>query len=171
MSGGTIRRGIQIIKNHAPHNVYQPTGRGQLGGTGRGHPAAATNAMPIRGVGKGADSVQGGNRNMGGYPRNHGRQRGGYYPFDQVSYTEGDVSIPSVYSDHDLDQFSEGTQAPEVNDYHQGPWESLGSNTSQGSQQRNGGQPPHPNQGHCREQPPYQRGRGNNFGGISTSSQ
>ena len=76
---------------------------------------------------------------MGGYPRNYGRQRGGYYPFDQASHAEGDVSIPSVYSDHDLDQFSEGTQAPEVNDYHQGPRESLGSNASQGSQRRNGG--------------------------------
>ena len=60
-------------------------------------------------------------------------KRGGYYPFDQASHAEGDVSIPSVYSDHDLDQFSEGTQAPEVNDYHQGPQESLGSNASQGS--------------------------------------
>ena len=166
MSGGTIRRGIQIIKNHAPHNVYQPTGRGQPGGTGRGHPAAATNAMPIRGVGKGADGVQSGNRTMGGYPRNYGRQRGGYYPFDQASHAEGDVSIPSVYSDHDLDQFSEGTQAPEVNDYHQGPRESLGSNASQGSRRRNGGQPPYLNLGHHREQPPYQRGRGNNFGGY-----
>ena len=171
MSGGTIRRGIQIIKDHAPHNVYKPPGRGQSAGHGKGYQAAAANAVPTKVAGKGMDNFHGVNHNRGGYPGNQGRQSEGHYshqgnPFDQASHAEGDVSIPSVYSNHGYDQFDDGAQGPEGNDYNQGAQESVGSHSSRGSQRRNGGQPPPPNQRNSGGQPPYQRGRGGNFGGY-----
>ena len=45
VSSGTIRRGLQIIKEHAPKNVYRPSTRGHSIGRGRGHHEAAANAV------------------------------------------------------------------------------------------------------------------------------
>ena len=81
MSGGTIRRGIQIIKNHAPHNVYHLLAGASQVVQGGGHPAAATNAMPIRGVGKGADGVQSGEPYYGWIPQELWKAKGGLLSF------------------------------------------------------------------------------------------
>ena len=99
VSSGTICRGLQIIKEHAPKNVYRPSTRSHSIGRGRGHHEAAANAVtgrayekppaPTRVAGKGVDKFQGGNRNKGGH---HGSQRRlNEIPFDQTSHAEGDL--------------------------------------------------------------------------------
>ena len=186
VSSGTIRRGLQIIKEHAPKNVYRPSTRSHSIGRGRGHHEAAANAVagrayekppaPTRVAGKGVDKFQGGNRNKGGHHGSQGRLN--EIPFDQTSHAEGDVSIPSIYSKPDYDQYGEDDNAPDVsqgsthgnnlfhNGYNQGVRDNYRRHGNQGKaprgrEQRNGGRQPPNDRGN---QPPYQRGRGDNFG-------
>ena len=167
VSSGTIHRGLQIIKEHAPRNVYRPSTRGRSIGQGRGHYEAVAKAVPGRGYEKppaptrvaagGVDKLQGGNQNKGGHHGSQGRLN--EIPFDQTSHAEGDVSIPSVYSEPDYDQYGEDDNAPDVsqgsthgnnsfhNEYNQGARDNHGRRENQdqgvpprGREQRNEGQ-------------------------------
>ena len=179
VSSGTIRRGLQIIKEHAPKNVYRPSTRGHSMGRGKGHYEAAANAVPGKGyekpppptrvTGKGVDNFQGGSQNKGGHHGSQGRLN--EIPFDQTSHAEGDVSIPSVYSEPDYDPYGEDDDAHDVsqgstqrnNGYNQGARDNYRRRGNQGQapRGRNEGRQIPNDRGN---QPPYQRGRGDNFG-------
>ena len=199
-SNGTIRRGIQIIKDHAPKNVYQPSLRGHAAGQGRGHQEAATNAVPSKGYGKppaptrvagwGMTHSQGVARNKGGLHQGQGLNdipsSSPRRPFDQTSHTEGDVLIPSVYSEADYDQYGEDEDASNVSqgnqtfhnesnhgarDHYRNPGQDHRAEGRRGNQgqglpprgreQKDDGRQPPNDRGN---QPPHQRGRRDNFG-------
>ena len=148
VSSGTICRGLQIIKENAPKNVYRPSTRGHSAGKVRGQHEAAAKAVPGRGyekppaptrvAGRGVDKFHGGNRNKAGHHGSQGRLN--EIPFDQTSHAEGDVSIPSVYSEPDYDIYGEDDDAHDVsqgsaqgnNGYNYRVWDNYRRHGNQG---------------------------------------
>ena len=153
-SGGTIRRGIKIIRDHAPQNVYQPS--------------------------------------AGRNSRERGNQKGYGKPpiptmlaFNQSSQAEEDVPLPSDESDFDDDQVGEEGSASNGSRGTNNRLPRNARNSGRGNDangyQGNHGQrdalrgrgrrdrepSPSPNRGNYDDEddePPYRRGRRDNFG-------
>ena len=173
ISGGTIRRGINIIKDHAPDNVYQPIrsngkGRGYhapVAQAGPGWGARANPPIPTRVTGRGMDNFhngaqgvsssrdgsqglhytcpvpngyrdcQWGNNYPGGQgSRDNSRCSSPRNPFECASQAEGDLSIPSVYSEPSYEQGEEEDYGAYQDSGYYQPSHSFHNESQQGSQ-------------------------------------